>query len=66
MVEIDGEQKEIGGWGGTCRCPNGEEYQVGDIKGSRCGKLACVNGEKVSCNKEEGEWSRKKVKCALI
>lgn len=51
-----------GNWGGTCRCPDGNEYQVGD-KFDSCESLNCVNGEKVSCNKEDGNWSKNWVIC---
>ena len=52
-------------WGGTCRCPDGETYEVGD-NGDACWSLACVNGEMVNCNRMEGEWSGRKVTCKGI
>merc|ERR1712141_988303 len=52
----------VGGWGGTCRCPDGTTYEVGDNKDG-CGTLACVNGEKVNCYEYDGEWSNRKVTC---
>jgi len=52
----------VGGWGGTCRCPDGTTYEVGDNKDG-CGTLACVNGAKVNCYKYDGEWSNRKVTC---
>ena len=35
--------EELGGWGGSCTCPNGNVYQVADNWDS-CGSLACVGG----------------------
>ena len=56
---------EVGGWGGTCRCPDGALYQVGDNI-DFCESLACTNGEMVDCNRSNGEWSKRKVSCAGI
>ena len=55
----------VGGWGGTCRCPDGTTYEVGDHFDA-CNTLACVNGEMVNCNEYEGEWSYRKVICTSI
>ena len=55
----------VGGWGGTCRCPDGTTYEVGDHFDA-CNTLACVNGEMINCNKYEGEWSYRKVVCTSI
>ena len=52
----------VGGWGGTCRCSDGNTYKVGD-NNDYCKSLACVNGEMIDCNRYDGEWSRKKVTC---
>ena len=53
----------IGGWGGTCRCPDGLEYQVAD-KGA-CTSLECENGEMVGdCIRHGGAWSYNRVTCA--
>merc|ERR1711879_183620 len=62
MVELNAPN--TGGWGATCRCPNGSEYKVADIKGSGCEGFACYGGEVVSeCYTEDGEWSYKSVTC---
>ena len=56
----------LGGiWGGSCTCPDGQVYQVGD-GGDFCGSLACEGGKSGKCNKAEGAWSAKqaKVTCA--
>ena len=52
----------VGGWGGECRCPDGQTYHVGD-NGDSCGSLACVGGEMINCNKNDGAWSKRKVIC---
>ena len=52
----------VGGWGGTCECPDGSRYKVGDNIDS-CETLACVHGTKIDCNRHDGSWSRKKVTC---
>ena len=33
----------VGGWGGVCTCPDGQEYNVGD-NNNACGSLACYGG----------------------
>jgi len=53
----------VGGWGGTCQCPDGTTYEVGDNKDG-CETLACVNGEKLDCNERDGDWSNRKVTCS--
>ena len=53
-----------GAWGGTCLCPDGNSYQVGD-DGDSCGSLACVNGAMLNCNRMDGEWSKRKVICEV-
>ena len=55
----------VGGHGGTCRCPDGKLFQVGD-NNDGCQSLACVNGDMVNCNKHRGGWSNRKVICAGI
>jgi len=53
----------VGGWGGSCTCPDGSVYQVGDNHNS-CGSLACIGGVSGTCNRQDGAWSRRKVICA--
>ena len=55
----------VGSWGGTCQCPNGRSYEVGD-NNNHCKSLACANGKMVNCNKYDGEWSKRKVTCSGI
>jgi hypothetical protein len=39
-----------GGWGGSCTCPNGEVYWVGDMVPGGCGAgINCVNGVAGTC-----------------
>jgi hypothetical protein len=52
-----------GGWGGSCTCPDGKVYWVGD-NGNYCGSLACHGGKSGTCNKSNGKWSKGSVKCA--
>lgn len=57
-VDVLGNRVEIGtsragSWGGTCTCPNGQVYWVGDAL-DFCGSLACTNGVAGECR--EG-WS---------
>jgi hypothetical protein len=54
----------VGGWGGTCTCPDGQEYLVGDNEDS-CETLACVGGVSGSCDSSlPASASGKKVVCA--
>merc|ERR1711933_11485 len=55
----------VGHWGGSCTCPDGSVYQVGDNV-DHCGSLACVGGKSGTCNKKHGPWSRRKVTCAPL
>jgi len=46
--------QNVGGWGGTCTCPDGQEYAVGDRHdGCANGRksLACVGGHPGKCEK---------------
>ncbi|CAE7220694.1 unnamed protein product [Symbiodinium sp. CCMP2456] len=61
-AEDFGEPK-VGAWGGSCRCPNGEVYQVGD-NFDGCESLACVGGEEGECEDVDREERRgMKVRC---
>ena len=52
----------IGGFGGSCTCPNGKVYQVGDNI-DHCASLGCIGGISGKCNKAIGKWSNRKVIC---
>ena len=54
----------FGSWGGTCTCPDGQTYQVGDL-GDQCSTLACYGGTPGKCNTQDGPWSNKGVVCAV-
>ena len=54
----------VGSWGGTCTCPDGKMYGVGDNT-DYCATLACVGGTSGACNRHSSSaWSNKKVTCA--
>ena len=57
-------EEGVGGWGGTCRCPDGNEYQVAD-NNDACNSLACINGQKLNCNEYVGPWNGRRVTCAI-
>jgi len=57
------EENQAGSWGGSCTCPDGSVYQVGD-NDDYCGSLACVGGISGECNESDGPWSGRKVTCA--
>ena len=50
-----------GDWGGSCTCPDGQTYQVGDLWGTRanstakgeCNALACHGGVAGECHKQQ-------------
>ena len=53
-----------GGWGGSCTCPDGQIYQVGD-NGDSCGSLSCVGGVPGTCNHYvDNKWKNGAVTCA--
>ena len=56
----------VGGHGGSCQCPDGNVYQVGD-NNNNCGSLACTNGHYRTddCKNRNGLWSNRSVTCAL-
>lgn len=56
----------VGIKGGLCRCPDGEEYWVGEDEAA-FGTLACVNGnsEDGITHNWTGEWSGRRVICSL-
>merc|ERR1719499_1451179 len=60
---VEDNARRVGTWGGSCTCPDGSVYQVGDNHDA-CGSLACIGGVSGSCNRRSGIWSRRKVTCA--
>jgi len=59
---VEEKARGVGGWGGSCTCPDGSVYQVGDNY-DYCDSLACNGGISGACNKVHGEWSYRKVTC---
>ncbi|KAL1508522.1 hypothetical protein AB1Y20_004622 [Prymnesium parvum] len=53
----------VGVWGGTCTCPDGNVYLVGDNL-DKCATMACVGGEAGPCNHYTSTWAQRKVTCA--
>lgn len=60
---VEKNVKEVGEWSGTCTCPNGEVYKVGDNNDS-CGSLACVNGKSGQCIEGDFSGAKTRVTCA--
>ena len=59
----DGNEYDVGQWGGSCTCPDGAVYQVGD-RNNDCQSLACVGGAAGQCVKAPGKWSNRSVTCS--
>ena len=55
-------RQDVGVWGGTCTCPDGEVYLVGD-RNNQCGSLACYGGLSGPCNHYVSTWAHRKVIC---
>lgn len=53
----------VGDWGGTCTCPDGNVYLVGD-NSDRCASMACIGGESGPCNHYASTWRQRQVICA--
>ena len=60
VVEND---RTVGTWGGTCTCPDGQSYLVGD-EANRCASLACTGGTAGLCNHYVSNWAHRRVNCA--
>jgi len=54
----------VGGWGGTCTCPDGAVYDVGDWSDD-CASLACVGGLPGTCHSSTQPGAGKRVICAV-
>ena len=52
----------VGAYGGSCTCPDGRVYQVGD-NNDMCQSLACIGGVPGKCNAHDGVWSHNQVTC---
>ena len=55
----------IGVWGGTCTCPDGRVYLVGD-EGNMCASVGCDGGIQGDCPGGETEGAFRKVVCAPV
>ena len=55
----------VGTWSGTCKCPDGNIYDVGD-NGDNCGSLACINGISDGCSQSNTKGAGMKVICAPL
>jgi len=52
-----------GGWGGTCECPDGQQFEVGD-NWDACRSLACEGGKMINCNRHwNSKWAGRRVNC---
>lgn len=51
--------------GGSCLCPDGASYLVGDNH-DNCATLACFGGKSGPCVRKPGEWSKRKVQCGAL
>ena len=54
---------EVGGWSGTCTCPNGQQYKVGDNHNG-CRSLACIGGVSSGCSRNDRSGLNRRVTCA--
>jgi hypothetical protein len=56
--------EKVGGHGGSCTCPDGSVYWVGDNHNG-CATLACVGGTPGKCNNwVDSKWANRKVICS--
>ena len=65
ILPLSSGEFATGNWGGTCTCPNGQTYDVGD-NNDGCGSLACEGGVAGTCHRKPGPWSRRRVQCACV
>jgi hypothetical protein len=65
ILPLSSGEFATGNWGGTCTCPNGQTYEVGD-NNDNCGSLACEGGVSGTCHRKPGPWSRRRVQCACV
>mmetsp|Transcript_23478 Transcript_23478/g.64687 ORF Transcript_23478/g.64687 Transcript_23478/m.64687 type:complete len:839 (-) Transcript_23478:2234-4750(-) len=55
---------DVGEWGGTCTCPNGNVYNVGD-NNDGCGSLACIGGIPGVCGQNNPGGAYRRVTCGV-
>jgi Ca2+-binding EF-hand superfamily protein len=56
-------QEDIGEWGSTCLCPNGDLYYSGCLDHS-CSNLACFMGKPGRVQRTAGPWSHRVTACS--
>jgi hypothetical protein len=61
--QIEEHVPGIGLWGGTCSCPSGQVYSVGDNR-DYCSSLACFGGTSGACG--EGDFGGRRVTCGPV
>jgi hypothetical protein len=54
----------VGEWGGTCTCPDGAVYNVGD-NNDGCGSLACVGGTPGPCGPNNPGGAFRRATCGV-
>jgi hypothetical protein len=52
----------VGGWSGTCTCPDGKQYKVGD-NNNACASIACIDGISSGCSRDDYSGSGRRVTC---
>lgn len=60
---VEENAPNAGGWGGTCTCPDGAVYQVGD-NNDNCASLSCINGVSGTCGSNNPGGGGVRVTCA--
>ena len=56
-TSVQNEAAGVGAWGGTCTCPDGDSYEVGD-NNDDCASLACVGGSMGPCKQFKNKVCR--------
>ena len=52
----------VGGWSGTCTCPDGKQYKVGD-NNNACASIACIDGVPSGCSRDDLSGLGRRVTC---
>jgi hypothetical protein len=63
--KVERNVKGVGAWGGTCTCPNGQTYRVGD-NNNGCKSLACIGGKSGKCGSNNPGGGKVRVTCAKV
>ena len=62
--KVEEKVRGVGAWSGTCTCPDGQTYKVGD-KNNRCASLACIGGFSSGCTRNDKSGHGRRVTCAI-